>query len=116
VVMEGVTNPETLEALACREGLSVVADLLVQNFRVASDCRNAVQNGMGSYGHIVSEIRQELLLFRGVDFVFEKRTCDSRRGCLNAMVTRLTRGLLRLGPDKQRAWLRPTIASNRWAG
>jgi hypothetical protein len=68
VVMEGVTDPETLEALACREGLSVAADLLVQNLRVASDCRNAVQSirgdGMGSYGHIVREIKARAVLFR----------------------------------------------------
>jgi hypothetical protein len=58
----------------------VAVDLLVQNFRVASDCQNAVQSirgdGMGSYGHIVREIKARAATFQGVDFVFEKRTSN----------------------------------------
>jgi ribonuclease HI len=86
VVMEGVTDPETLEALACREGLPLAADLLVQNFRVASDSRNAVRSirgdGMGSYGHIVHEIKARAATFQRVDFVFEKRMSNLDAHCV----------------------------------
>ena len=37
VVMCGLTDVETLEAMACREGLAVAADLLLRCIRVASD-------------------------------------------------------------------------------
>ena len=59
VVLDGVTDPETLEALACREGMSLAADLVLQNFRLASDSSNAIRSlegeGMGPYGHIVKD-------------------------------------------------------------
>ena len=38
----GVSDLEMLEVLACREGLALASDLLVQKARVASDCLNAV--------------------------------------------------------------------------
>jgi hypothetical protein len=37
MVMEGVADPEMLEAMACREGLAVAADLL-NHMRLASSC------------------------------------------------------------------------------
>ena len=50
-----------LEALACREACALAIDVSVQRVRVASDCRNVIinldQEAMGSYGHIVREIR-----------------------------------------------------------
>jgi ribonuclease HI len=61
VVLKGITDPETLEAMACREGFAVAADLLVHRFRLASDCSNAVRDiqgeGMGIYGHIMNETK-----------------------------------------------------------
>jgi hypothetical protein len=44
VVVEGLTNPEVLEALVCKEGLSLAADLLLAMFRVASDCLNVTKS------------------------------------------------------------------------
>ena len=41
VVFTGVSDPETLEILACREGLALASDLLISKARVASDCVNA---------------------------------------------------------------------------
>jgi len=56
VVFTGVSDPETLEILACREGLALASDLLISKARVASDCVNAVNSlqgeGMGQYGPI----------------------------------------------------------------
>jgi hypothetical protein len=47
--------------MACREGLALSVDILLRQFRVASDCNNVVRNingdGMASYGHIVKEIK-----------------------------------------------------------
>ncbi|KAK1648736.1 hypothetical protein QYE76_066541 [Lolium multiflorum] len=56
IVLKGLSNPETLEALACREGLSVAADLLLQRVRVAIDCQNVIRSiaraGRGPYDRI----------------------------------------------------------------
>jgi hypothetical protein len=38
VVVQGISDPEVLEALACREGLDLASDLLLKKVRVASDC------------------------------------------------------------------------------
>ena len=37
VVLEGCTQPETLEVLACREALSLASDLSVRRFHISSD-------------------------------------------------------------------------------
>jgi ribonuclease HI len=42
LVMAGQSDPETMEAVACREGLTLASDLGLYSFRVASDCANAV--------------------------------------------------------------------------
>jgi hypothetical protein len=38
VLITGISNPEVLEALAVREGLSLAHDLLMSKVRLASDC------------------------------------------------------------------------------
>jgi hypothetical protein len=47
--------------MACRDGLSLAADLLLARFRVASDCLNVIKSlegeGWGVYGHIVKEVK-----------------------------------------------------------
>jgi hypothetical protein len=42
VITAGITDPETLEAMATREGLALAADLILQRFRVATECINVV--------------------------------------------------------------------------
>ncbi|KAM0898703.1 hypothetical protein ACQ4PT_021767 [Festuca glaucescens] len=80
VVLFGITDPETLEAMACREGLSVAADLLIRRFRLATDCSNVVRSvggeGWGSYGHVVQEIKARTTSFEKVELVHEKRTAN----------------------------------------
>ena len=44
VTFSGILDPETLEAIACREGLALASDLLLQEIRVASDCANAIRS------------------------------------------------------------------------
>jgi hypothetical protein len=38
VVMEGISDLETMEAIACREGLALASDILFQRLRLACDC------------------------------------------------------------------------------
>ncbi|TVU05431.1 hypothetical protein EJB05_48595, partial [Eragrostis curvula] len=77
VVMHGITEAETAEILACREGLSLASDLLVPRFRLANDCAMAIRNiqgdGMGQYGHIVREIKVRQLSFGFVEFIHKSR-------------------------------------------
>ena len=47
VVFTSVSDPETLDVLACREGMALASDLLILKARVASDCVNAVNNLQG---------------------------------------------------------------------
>ena len=63
LVFAGVSDLELLEVLACREGLALANDLLIQQARVASVCLNAVRSiqtgGMGTYSHITQENQGE---------------------------------------------------------
>ena len=75
--MEGSLEPETVEAISCKEGLALASDLLLQDFRVACDNAGVVasirEGSMGSYGHIVQEIRARSNDFRIVEFIHEGR-------------------------------------------
>jgi hypothetical protein len=80
VVTQGLSDPEVLEALACREGLALASDLLLTKFRVASDCSNVIKSlegsGYGVYGHIVQEIQARAGEFAMTQFVHEGRTSN----------------------------------------
>ncbi|TVU18740.1 hypothetical protein EJB05_34852, partial [Eragrostis curvula] len=65
LVMEGITDAETAEALACREGLNLASDLLAQ--------RNLQGKGMGPYGPIVRELSARRGSFALVDVTHENR-------------------------------------------
>ena len=77
VLMEGSLEPETVEAISCKEGLALASDLLLQDFRVACDNAGVVasirEGSMGSYRHIVQEIRVRSNDFRFVEFIHEGR-------------------------------------------
>jgi ribonuclease HI len=49
LTIDGITDPETLEALACREALALAQDLLVDRITVASDCLSVVNNLKNKY-------------------------------------------------------------------
>jgi hypothetical protein len=57
MVLEGILDPETLEVLACREGLALASDLGLQRFRMASNCINVVRSiqegSLGSCGNVI---------------------------------------------------------------
>jgi ribonuclease HI len=80
VAVQGISDPEVLEALACREGLALTSDLLLTNFRVASDCLNVIKSlesaGWGCYGHIVQEIKARAGDFINAQFVHEGRVSN----------------------------------------
>ena len=63
--------------MACREGLALASDLLLQKIRVASDCANAIRSiqeeSMGQYGQITKEIRATSEQFLKAEFVHECR-------------------------------------------
>ena len=66
-----------MEAIACKEDLALASDLLLQDFRLACDNAGVVasirEGTMGSYGHVVKEIRARSSEFRFVEFVHEGR-------------------------------------------
>ena len=80
VVIEGITDPETMEILACREGLALANDLSFRRVQMASDCSNAVRSlsgsTLGSYGHIIKEIREGAASFQEMVFVHERREAN----------------------------------------
>ena len=67
VVFVGITDPATLEALACHEALALAEDLALQRLFVVSDCKTVVseigEGTLGSYGSIIAEINSRTALF-----------------------------------------------------
>ncbi|GJN03723.1 hypothetical protein PR202_ga21199 [Eleusine coracana subsp. coracana] len=81
LVLEGIVDPETVEAIACREGMALASDLaLLRRIRLASDCSNVVRSileqDMGSYGPIIKEIKARRTSFEEVQFVHEGRSSN----------------------------------------
>jgi hypothetical protein len=94
LVVKGVLDPATLEAVACREALSLAEDLGIQNFVVASDFQQAVSDINRSaqviYGAIISEINLKAFTFH-CNFSFESRAVNYEAHCLAKFS--LSRGL-----------------------
>nr|TKW32478.1 hypothetical protein SEVIR_2G170900v2 [Setaria viridis] len=59
VVLKGVTDTETAGALACREGLALASDLLIQKFWLVNDCAS-INAGRGRFevAEVVHESRR----------------------------------------------------------
>ena len=79
LVVEGVVDSATLEAVACREALSLAKDMGIQNFVVASDCRQVVSDinmsARVTYGAIITEINLKASTFY-CNFSFESRVVN----------------------------------------
>ena len=75
LVIRGLSDPETVEAIACKEGLSLASDLMVQHFRLASDNVNVIrgmkEDEIAVHGHIIMEIKARAAFFSTADFVHE---------------------------------------------
>ena len=70
-------DPETVEALACREGVALATDLNLSKVQLACDSANVVRSiksiALGSYGHAVREIQASSSCFESSVFVHEGR-------------------------------------------
>jgi ribonuclease HI len=101
-----VTDLETMEVMACREGLALATDLGLQDIWLASDCLNAVrsiQEGrLGPYGKIIKEIRSSLLQFSKSKVVHEGRdaNADAYRLAKSATYCSLGRHVWFLDPSE----------------
>jgi hypothetical protein len=77
IVIQGSTDPSTLESLACREALALAEDLGIGRVLVASDCQTVVKEIMtGSrcrYGSIIEEIKSRSTLLHECSLIFEQR-------------------------------------------
>ena len=80
ICFEGVSDPASLEALACREALALASDLMQTQVVVASDCKEVVSNisegNGGTHAHIIREIKQMESEFQSCSFIFERRTTN----------------------------------------
>jgi hypothetical protein len=80
VVLEGITDVETDEAIACREGLALASDLTLQSIWLASDNANVIRSleetGMGPYGQVVKEVKAMAHDLNFVDFAHENRSSN----------------------------------------
>jgi hypothetical protein len=63
----GVNDPETLVALAVREGLNLAHEVHLNAVRVACDCCNVIkalkEENLGKYCHILHEIKSGTMGF-----------------------------------------------------
>ena len=60
-VLRDADDPETLEAMACREGLALARDIYARHVKLASDCANVIRSiqagdSLRSYGQVIQEI------------------------------------------------------------
>lgn len=76
LVISGVDDPASLEAIACREALSLAEDLHVQNLVISSDSKQVIadiqKGSRGTYGAIINEIKLRADMFN-CNFIFEGR-------------------------------------------
>lgn len=67
VIIEGLTDPEILETMACREGLALAADLNLTHIKLATNCKSLVTHlSKGSNGNntsITKEIHHRIMAF-----------------------------------------------------
>jgi ribonuclease HI len=79
IVVRGITNSATLEALACREALALAEDLNLQRIFVSSDCKTVVtdiaEGSIGRYGAVIKEIKERSALFQESSFMHVRRPC-----------------------------------------
>ncbi|XP_020153203.1 uncharacterized protein [Aegilops tauschii subsp. strangulata] len=96
LVIIGVQDPATLEAIAVREALSLVADMHIQNLVVFSDCKQVIMDiksdSAGRYGAIIKEVKLQATFFN-CNFIFESHR-------VNVEAHKLAKYSLILGPGR----------------
>jgi ribonuclease HI len=104
VAVMGMSDPETLEAMAVREGLALASDLALQSFGIASDNAGVVpsisESAFGQYGQIIKEIKARATTF--TDFVNEGRLSngDAHRVARGSLFEDVGGHLWLLGPPE----------------
>ena len=78
LLIAGVWDAPTLEAMACREAVALAEDLNQHNYIVASDCKQVVEElvigEQGFYGAVIRESRHRVSPTS--KFTFEKREAN----------------------------------------
>jgi ribonuclease HI len=79
-IFHGRSDPETLEALACQEAMSLAADIAAPRVQIASDCLSVVKSynegSKGTYSHIIQEMMARIRDFQDFSVVFERRSAN----------------------------------------
>lgn len=101
IVVRGISDHTTLEALAVRESMALAEDLNLHSMHAASDCKVVIedikQKSGSSYGAIIHEIIEYSSSFILCNFVHEFRS-------LNFESHNLAKHTLQLGVDRH-IWL-----------
>jgi hypothetical protein len=71
MVVQGIDDPTILEAMACREALSLALDINLSKIKVASDCEYK-----GKFSSVITEIKSRSAPFEVVFFAHERRTSN----------------------------------------
>jgi ribonuclease HI len=104
IIFQGVTDPPSLEALACREALSLATDLSTQRVCVASDCKQVVNDIAVDSGDFYAPSIKEILVDR---LEFEKSTFIHEGRKSNSEAHSLAQHALSLGPWRHMWILEP---------
>ena len=95
LVIVGVCDPATLEAIACREAIALAQDFGLQQFIVSLDCKQVIEDiskeSQGPYGAIVAEINSRAIPF-SCNFIFESRLVNVEAHKLARFDVSLPRG------------------------
>ena len=97
ITVEGITDPEVLEAVACAEALSLASDLQLARVYVSSDCLNIIKeiNGgprRGLHCMIVKEVLFRKEQFQEVIFTHDSRETNDEAHRLARVATTLESG------------------------
>jgi ribonuclease HI len=80
LVLKGVSEPEVMEVIACREGLSLALDIQAHKVKLVCDNQSVVNNihqgGRGVYGQVIQEIKARSTDLGQVIFVHDYRTSN----------------------------------------
>jgi hypothetical protein len=96
MVIDGLTDPSSLEALACNEAISLAMDMDVRKCVIASDCLEVIMNiqkqSLCAYSSVLKEIKARSTLFQEVVFKHEGRESNCEAHALAKSVCNLAQG------------------------
>ena len=103
-VFDGISEPATLEALACNEALSLALDNNLSRCLIATDCleviRNLEEKSLCPYSAILNEIQLRKNIVGEVHFKHESRKC-------NGEAHSLVKGVCSFAPGRYIWFIRP---------